>query len=54
MFENCNFLRSLVRRIAVAASVVALATVPYSAKAQTIAPIALKARPRLRTISLPS
>jgi hypothetical protein len=35
MFENCNFLQLLVRRIAVAASVVALATVPYSAKSQT-------------------
>jgi hypothetical protein len=35
MIENCNFPRQLLRRIAIAASVVFLATVPYSANAQT-------------------
>src|SRR5277367_1701616 len=35
MVENCNFSRSLVRRIALAASALALAAMPYAAKAQT-------------------
>jgi hypothetical protein len=35
MVENCRFSRSLVGRIAVAASAVVLAAVPYAAKAQT-------------------
>jgi hypothetical protein len=35
MFENCHPSRSLLRRIAVAASAVALAAVPYAAQAQT-------------------